>query len=178
MAGTAAFKSFFKSHSSSSPRLWLIRDARPFESAKFPVSIALMVLVEPPTNLEIARFAAERRFAKEQTRAADLIAHQSSSKKLAGERANQNQRLTRDMGHLCIRWFRSRRVICAATASHIRSNSSSHSCEVCSSAQEIVSSSASVIAMRRAGSFNRPYRASSALMLNSFSMSFKISSPT
>jgi hypothetical protein len=45
-----------------------------------------MVLVEQPTNLEIARFAAERRFAKEQTRAADLMAHQSSSKKLAGER--------------------------------------------------------------------------------------------
>ena len=63
-----------------------MRDARPFESTKFPVSIALTVLVEQPTNLEIARFAAERRFAKEQTRAADLMAHQSSSKKLAGER--------------------------------------------------------------------------------------------
>jgi hypothetical protein len=45
-----------------------------------------MVLVEQPTNLEIARFAAERRFAKEQTRAADLMAHQSSPKKLGGER--------------------------------------------------------------------------------------------
>jgi len=45
-----------------------------------------MVLVEQPTNLEIARFTAERRFAKEQTRAAYLMAHQSSSKKLAGER--------------------------------------------------------------------------------------------
>jgi hypothetical protein len=53
MAGTAAFKSFFKSHSLSSPRLWLIRDARPFESTKFPVSIALMVLDEQPTNLEL-----------------------------------------------------------------------------------------------------------------------------
>jgi hypothetical protein len=66
-----------------------------------------MVLVEQPPNFEIARFAAERRFAKKQTRAADLMAHQSSSKNLQG--ANQNQRLTRDMDHLCIRWLRTRR---------------------------------------------------------------------
>jgi hypothetical protein len=40
-----------------------------------------MVLVEQPPNFEIARFAAERRFAKKQTRAADLMAHQSRARK-------------------------------------------------------------------------------------------------